>query len=281
MTVLRGGGELRLHLGELRLDDRLYAGARAQDVEIVGDLGRELGEFLADLVTAERGQALQAEIEDFSRLLQRKADGAVRVDPVARIVDQREHVLDVPRRPVARHQGFARGRRIRRGADHADDLVDIGNGDGQTDLEVGAVARFAEQIFGSPGHHLFAEGDEDGQQILQVHLLRAAGIERQDVGREVGLQRREAVELIQHHVRHRLALQFDHDAETFAVGLVAQVGNTLDLLLADELADPLDHVRLVNLVRDLRDDDRLAILAQGVDRDLAAHHDRAAAEMIG
>ena len=57
-------GEFLLHRRQLVLDDRLDARARAQDVEIVGDLGGELVELFLDFVAAERGQALQAQIED-------------------------------------------------------------------------------------------------------------------------------------------------------------------------------------------------------------------------
>ena len=74
---LARGGEFVLHLGQFGLDDRLHAGARAQDVEIVGDLDRELVEFLGNLVAAERGQALQPQIEDGLGLLHRQPRGAV------------------------------------------------------------------------------------------------------------------------------------------------------------------------------------------------------------
>ena len=69
--------ELLLHLQQLVLDDRLDAGARAQDIEIVGDLGGELVELVGDLVAAERGQALQPQIEDGARLLVGQLVGAV------------------------------------------------------------------------------------------------------------------------------------------------------------------------------------------------------------
>ena len=52
------GAELRLDGVELVLDDGDDAGARAQDGEIVGDLAAELRQLIADLVAAERGQAL-------------------------------------------------------------------------------------------------------------------------------------------------------------------------------------------------------------------------------
>ena len=66
----------------------MNAGARAQDVEIIGDLGRELLKLLADLVAAERRQALQAQVEDGAGLRVRQAIGAVLVDAVARVGDQ-------------------------------------------------------------------------------------------------------------------------------------------------------------------------------------------------
>ena len=69
MTVRRGVANSRLDRGELVLDDRLDAGARAQDVEIVGDLVGELVQFGLDLVAPERGQPLQPQIEDGLGLL--------------------------------------------------------------------------------------------------------------------------------------------------------------------------------------------------------------------
>src|SRR3981189_371988 len=41
---LARSGEVALHLGEFGLDDGLHAGARTQDVEVVGDLNRQLVE---------------------------------------------------------------------------------------------------------------------------------------------------------------------------------------------------------------------------------------------
>src|SRR5690606_41815135 len=62
-----------------------------------------------------------------------------------------------------------------------------------------------------------------------------------------------------------------------AVGLVAHVADALDALLAHHFHDPLDQGLLVDLIGQLGDDDGLAVLADRLDRGLAAHHDRAAA----
>ena len=281
ISVLRGVANSRLHRGEFVLDDGLDAGARAQDLEVVGDFHRQLVEFFGDFLAAERGQPRQPQFENGLGLLERQPRGAVFGEPMARIVDQRDHRRHILRRPVARHQGVARGVGIRRGADHADDLVDIGHRDREADQDMGAIAGLVEQEFGAAGDHLLAEGDEHRQEVLQVHHLRPAGIERQHVGGEIGLQRRESIELVQHHFRHGVALEFDDDAKAVAVGFVAQGGDTLDLLLAHQFGDTLDHGGLVHLVGNFRDDDGFAVLAEGLDLHLAAHHDRAAAEMIG
>ena len=48
-----------------------------------------------------------------------------------------------------------------------------------------------------------------------------------------------------------------------------------------QFGDALDHRGLVHLVGNFRDDDRFAFLADRLEGDLAAHHDRAAAGVVG
>ena len=224
--------KLLAHGSKLVLHDALNARARAQDVEIVGDLLGKLVELGLDLVAAKRGQALQAQVEDRFRLLGRELVSAARRYLVPRIVDQRDHRLNVTRLPVTRHQRFARRVGIGGSANELDHLVDIADGDGEPDQHMGAIARLAEQILGAPGDHLLAERDEGGEQILEIHHQRAAALERDHIGAEGRLQRRVAVELVEHDVGHGVALELDDDAIAVAVGLVAQRGNAVDLLVA-------------------------------------------------
>ena len=63
------GCELLTHGPELVFHDALDARARAQDVEIVGDFLGKLVELGLDLVAAERGEALQAQVENGFGLL--------------------------------------------------------------------------------------------------------------------------------------------------------------------------------------------------------------------
>src|SRR5262249_39564934 len=118
------------------------------------------------------------------------------------------------------------------------------------------------------------------EQVLEIHDLRTAALECDYVGAEGRLQRRVSVQLVEYDIRHCVALELDDDAITLAVGFVAQGGDAVDFFIPPQLANSLDHRRLVHLVGNLADDDRLALAAQSFDFHLAAHDDRATAESV-
>jgi hypothetical protein len=80
------------------------------------DLGRELVELVLDLVAAERGQPLQAQVED-RRPARRTAGRCRRRHPVARIVDQRDQRPPCPWPASRAPSGLARLVGVARGAD--------------------------------------------------------------------------------------------------------------------------------------------------------------------
>ncbi len=221
----------------------------------------DLGHFGLDLFALQAGQALQAQVQDAARLLFGQADGAVFGDDVAGFVDQRQQRADIGGRPVAAHQRDAGGGGVGAGADQADDLVDVGDRDGQADQVVRAVARLAQVEARAPEDDLLAEPDEALQRLAQAHLLRLAVVQRQHVDAEAGLQLGEAEQLVQHHFRRGVALQLHDDAHAGAVALVAHLADALDDLAAHQFGDLLDQGLLVHLIGDFGDDDRGAVLA--------------------
>ena len=74
----------------------------------------------------------------------------------------------------------------------------------------------------------------------------------------------------------RIALALDDQAHAVAIRLIADVGDPVDLLLLDEIGDLLGKTGLVDLVGQLCDDDRGALLACLLERDCGLHHDAAA-----
>ena len=170
-----------------------------------------------------------------------------------------------------------------RRANEPDHLVDIGDRDGEADLEMGGVARLGEQELGATGDDLLAEVEEGAQHVAERQHFRPAAVQRDHVAAEVRLQGGEAPELVEDDLGDRVALELDHDPHAVAIGLVAKIRDALDALLAHEFGDLLDQRRLVDLVGDLVDDQGLAVLAlaQLFDRDLGAHDDRAASGRVG
>ena len=71
--------------------------------------------------------------------------------------------------------------------------------------------------------------------------LRPAADDRQHDDAEARLQLGVLVEVVEDDLRHLAALQLDDDPHAVAIGLVAQVGDALDRLLAHQIGDPLDQ----------------------------------------
>ena len=69
------------------------------------------------------------------------------------------------------------------------------------------------------------------------------------------LQRRQPVQLIQDHILLHILAQLDDDAHTVSVRFVVQISDAVDDLLSDQRSDLFDHGRLVDLIRDLIDND--------------------------
>src|SRR5690606_17231581 len=113
-------------LVELGPQDRVKARPVAEDIEQLADACRQPFKLCADFVAAERGKAMQPELED--RLYLRFGQAVfgaslVRLDRF----DERDVRADLLAWPFPRKQLFAGlGRRLR-AADQLDDLVEVGD----------------------------------------------------------------------------------------------------------------------------------------------------------
>ena len=95
-------------------------------------------------------------------------------------------------------------------ADQRDDRVDRVECTQETLDDVGAVAVLAQPVLGATRDHLDLVLDVDAQRLAQVQQARHTVDECEHVDREVRLHRRVLVELVQHHLRVRIALEL-HD----------------------------------------------------------------------
>ena len=136
-------GELLAGGDQLVAQDRTQAIPVLQDVDVVLDLLDDAGELVRDLVALHGGEPLQAELQDRPCLLVGEPAGVRLRHPLARIGDQRDQGARILYRPVAAGESRAGLGRILRLADQRDDLVDVGDGDGEAGERVGPRARLA------------------------------------------------------------------------------------------------------------------------------------------
>ena len=185
-----------------------------------------------------------------------------------------QHLRHRSRRPAAREQRAARLHRARRGFDQRDDRIDVGQRHRQTFEHMGALARSAQIVDRAARDHLAPMTQERFQHLAQRQQPRLPVDQRHHVDAEHRLHRRLRVEVVEHDLGHFAALELDHHAHAVLVGLIAQLRDAFDLLVAHQLGDALEQPRLVHLVRQLGDDDRLTALRSDP-RTARAHGSRA------
>ena len=179
---------------------------------------------------------------------------------------------------------LARGVAVARGADQLDDRVEVVERDEQALEDVRARLLLGELVLGAADDHLALVGDVVVDHRAQVQRARHVVDERDHVDAERGLHRRVLVELVEHDLRDRVALELDHQAHAALVGLVAQVGDLGDLLVVDEVGDLLDQAAVAALLdheRQLGDDDRLLALRERLDVRARLHAHAPAAGLVG
>src|SRR6266480_4308199 len=96
------------------------------------------------------------------------------------------------------------------------------------------------------------------EKLPQVQNTWLAVDQRHHVHAEAVLQLGQLEQIVEDDLGDFAALELDHHAHAGFVGLVAQVGYSVELFLAHQLADAREQRRLVHLIGKLVDDDRLA-----------------------
>ena len=116
----------------------------------------------------------------------------------------------------------------------------------------------AQIMNAAPRDHIAAVIKEMLQHLLQVQKLRAPSAQRHHIDAEAGLQRRAAVQIIQHDFGAGVAAQFHHHPGAVLVGLVTDLLDSGNFLLAGQQGDLLHAAGLVHAVGQFRDHDGIA-----------------------
>ena len=240
---------------QLVLEDALEHRFVGKKLNEVGDLLFQLVILVLELFAVETLQGLQAHFKNGLRLN----------------VGERK----------ARHELFLGV--VVAGADDVDDLVDVVLRDEESLQQVLALARLLEVVLRAAGDDLLLIGEVFIENVAQGEDLRLLLVidQREHIDGEAGLELRLREQAIQNDLRVRVALELDDDAHTGAVGLVADIGDALQLLFVDLIGHALDEHTLVDLIGKLRDDDAHAVLAEVLKLRAGAEHDLAASGGVG
>ena len=232
-----------LELVQLLHDDAVDPRRLSQDRPQGGDPLDQLGVLGANLVGLQRREPRQAHVEDRLGLLLGELE----------LVDQ----------PGTSGVGVGRG------TDQLDHRVEVVERDQQPLEDVGARLGAAELELGPAGDHLALVVDVVVDQLLEAERAGHPVDQGDHVEAERGLHLGVLEELVEDDlVRVAAALQLDHQPHPRAVGLVAQVGDPVDLLLADQVGDLGDQPAVAALLdheRQLGDDHRLLAALQRLD----------------
>ena len=211
--------------------------------------------FVLDFLALERSQAAQREIEDRLRLQLRQ--------------------------PELLHQAGPRALGVLRSANQLDNRVQILQRDEQAVEDVQARLSFLQFESRAAREHNLAMLEERHQHLQQRHLLGPALVDAEQDDAVALLHLGQLVELVEDYARLGVALEFDDGAHAVAIGLVADVADTLDAFLVHELGHPIEHASFVHLVGDFANDDRRPRAALvGLDGRQSPHGERAAAGKV-
>ena len=262
------------NLFEFLHDDGAQLGVAGQNRFVLGNALAHLLQLVEQLVDGELRQAIELQFEDGVDLAEREALFFVRQALAVELDDDLAAL-------APRVQVLARLGPRARCANDLDDRVEVVERNLEAFEDVLALAGLAQQKDRAPLHHIDAMIDEGLDRLVEPQLPRLPVEHREEDHGEALLHLRVLVELVEHNLRLRAALELDHDPHAVAIALVAHVADVVDDLFVDQLGDALDQLGLVHLVGNLGDDDRLLFLGQVFKRGLGAHQEAAAAGLVG
>ena len=246
--------ELLLHFHQFVLDDLHAKVVVAQNLLEIFYLFQQLVVFAPELLLHQVGQLAEAHFHDGLGL----------------------HLVQFE----ARHQAFDGGLRILGGTYDVDHLVDVVAGNDQPFQDVCPLLGLPQIVPCAADDHVVAVLHEVGDAVFQRKQARAPLDERDAVHTEAGLQGRHFEQFVQHHVGVGIALHVHHDAHAFAVGLVVDIADAVNLLVVHQVGNLLDELGLVHAVGNLRDHDFVVALSR-LDFGACPHDDAAAPRLVG
>ena len=263
-------GVLGLDGLQLVLDDAQHARLVGQNVQIVLNLLQQRLVFIGNLVVLQRGELVEAQVEDGVDLALGEHIGIALHARLA--VDENPQALGQLRGEAEGLQAAAGVVAVLGVTDDADELIEVGQCDEVGLQNLRAILGFAQQEARAAHHDLAAVLHVEVDGIAHGEHLGTVLVDGQHVDGEARLQAGELVELVDDDLRAGIALELDFHI----VGQVSHAGDVGNDLVAHQLGDALLHHGSVDTEGHVGDVDELAPVFVGDDLHLTAHEHTAA-----
>ena len=143
--------------------------------------------------------------------------------------------------------------------------------------DVGTLFCLAEAVARTALQDFDLMGDPVSDELLEGQGARHPIDEREHVRAEIVLELGVLVQLVQDDLGNRVTLQVDDEPHAGAGrGVIADIGDSGEFSLTDELGDAQEQIVWVDLVREFGDDQNLPAAGVLINRDDGAHRDRTA-----
>ena len=164
-----------------------------------------------------------------------------------------------------------------------DDLVNVVLGNQQTLQKMGPLLGLLQVVSGAADDDLLLEGQVLVDDVPQGENFRLGLVldQSQHIDGKGALQLGLGKQAVEHHLGIGVPLQLDDDAHTVAVRLILNVADALQALILHLVGHVLDKHPLVHLIRQFRDDDAGAVIAEFLEFVAGTDHHPAPAGGIG
>src|SRR6185312_10565070 len=248
-------------------DDVAQLRLRRKNGFVLRDVLAHQAQFFADFIDGKPRKAVQLQFEDRFSLNGTERLFRIKLWRPAGGIDVNLLAGKVSNQILA---GLAT---VRAAANDGDDVVNVVERDLVAFKNVLALFGLPQQVGGAAAHNIHAMINKMLDRLDQPHLLWLVVDHSQKNHAEALLHGGVLVQLVQHQLRLASALEFNHNAHSVAVALIANVGDVVNNFVVDQLRNALDQPRFIYLIGNFGDDDRLAVFVEGLNGCLRAHHE--------
>ena len=266
------GGVLFLNKGQFVLNDAEYARFLSQDIKEVFNLLNEVLVLGANLVDFQTGQLIEAQFENGVRLF--FAEFITAVVEASLVANENPELLNSRLGEIERHQFHLGFIAVGGFADNLDELIKIRERDDITFQRLSSALSLLQFVTRAPHDDFAAVLDIAIDGFLKRECLGLAVINGEHIDAEGGGQLRVLVEVIDDHLRDRIALELDNDTGVF-IGFIADSRDLGENLFIGQLSDALYECGAVDVVGNLGDDNLLFAVAHFLHAESTSHLDGA------